>query len=185
MSMQWNYLKGRSSRLLCTSSCRDQTRTRNNQVSDSVWRISKNWKRRFIKWLLRNRPSITARTCYHPTKFQRASRLIDRETQRRRSWCLPLPLTRHGLWCSTANHANGDSMFWSNPCPFLAIGTARYHAEKNKDKFPQAAQVVKDDFYVDNLCSGDIRRRDIRCLDKVTRLNHDLTQLMTQWFSTS
>ena len=39
------------------------------------------------------------------------------------------------------------------------LGTTRYHAEKNKYKFTQAAQIVKDDFYVDNLCSGDIRKR--------------------------
>ena len=35
---------------------------------------------------------------------------------------------RHGLWCSTANHANGDSTLRANPCPILVIATTRYHA---------------------------------------------------------
>ena len=67
---------------------------------------------------------------------------------------------------------NGDSTFWSKPYPHLSIATTRYRAEKNREKFPQAVQVVKDDFYVDDLCSGD------KSDDKVTRLYHDLTQLM-------
>ena len=44
-------------------------------------------------------------------------------------------------------------LFGAKPCPFLLIATARYHAKikKNKKKFRQAAQLVKDDFYVEGL----------------------------------
>ena len=40
-------------------------------------------------------------------------------------------------------------LFGAKPCPFLSIATTRYHAEKNKRKFPQAAQVAKDNVYVE------------------------------------
>ena len=63
-------------------------------------------------------------------------------------------------------------LFGAKPYPYLAIATTRCLAEKNREKFPKAAQVLKDDFYVEDLCSGD------KSDDKVIKLYHDLTQLM-------
>ena len=40
-------------------------------------------------------------------------------------------------------------LFGAKPCPFLAIATTRYHAEKNERKFPQSAQVAKDNAYAE------------------------------------
>ena len=63
-------------------------------------------------------------------------------------------------------------LFGAKPYPYLAIATTRCLAEKNREKFPKAAQVLKDDFYVEDLCTGD------KSDDKVIKLYHDLTQLM-------
>ena len=50
-------------------------------------------------------------------------------------------------------------LFGAKPCPFLVIATARYHAKmkKNKKKFRQAAQLVKDDFFVEGLVRRQTR----------------------------
>ena len=50
-------------------------------------------------------------------------------------------------------------LFGAKPCLFLVIATARYHAKfkKNKKKFRQAAQLVKDDFYVEVLVRTQTR----------------------------
>ena len=50
-------------------------------------------------------------------------------------------------------------LFGAKPCPFLVIATAKNHAEikKNKKKFRQATQLVKDDFYVEGLARRQTR----------------------------
>ena len=162
--MQRNYPKGWPSHLSCASSQHNQTRMRNNWVSNSVWRISKNWKRCFIKWLLRNRTSITDRTCYFPRlREHRVVIMAD-------IWKMYLQVKLKEedrdvfiyLW---HNLDLGAPLRWiirivtllfgAKSCPFLAIATTRHHTEKKKEKFPLPAETVKDHFYVDDLCSGD------------------------------
>ena len=62
--------------------------------------------------------------------------------------------------------------FGIRPSPFVATSVIRLHAERNKDKFPQACEEVLHSFYVDDFLSG------ASTVDEAIQLQQSLCELL-------
>ncbi|GFU13913.1 integrase catalytic domain-containing protein [Trichonephila clavipes] len=67
----------------------------------------------------------------------------------------------------------GDITYGTSCAPFLAIRTLKQLCEDEKHRFPQAAKLAKDHFYVDNLLAG------ADSLDSARKIVHELQNLMS------
>ncbi|GFT51915.1 DUF1758 domain-containing protein [Trichonephila clavipes] len=62
---------------------------------------------------------------------------------------------------------------WYILCPFLAIRTLKQLCEDEKHRFPQAAKLAKDHFYVDDFLAG------ANSLDSARKIVHEMQNLMS------
>ena len=64
--------------------------------------------------------------------------------------------------------------FGDTPSPFLSIATIKKHAKEHENKYPKAAEEVKDNMYVDDLLTGALED------ESALQLKEDLQSLFSK-----